>query len=182
MAITRTSTAGKSKRSSAGFTYVMVLVAVVVIGLMAGVGSALSSRAVKADREQELLFRGLAYKEAIRRYYAVSKTFPRALDDLLKDPRFANHRYLRAAYPDPMGVGKKEWTLVRAPDGGIAGVASASQAIPLKQANFPVGLETFQGAKTYADWIFQYVPMPAPSSTPGIPSAPSARPPVLHVN
>jgi hypothetical protein len=51
--------------------------------------------------------------------------------------------------------------------GGISGVASASAEEPLKQANFPLGLEKLTGAKSYSDWVFEYVPLPAAPAKPG---------------
>jgi type II secretory pathway pseudopilin PulG len=140
----------------------MVLAAVVVVGILAQAAVPLSSRVAQADREAELLFRGQAYRSAIKSYYEAGKpikAFPRALEDLLDDPRFPRKRHLRTLYPDPMARGGKgEWTLVRAADGGISGVASASGEEPLKQGNFPLDLEQFAGAKAYSDWIFEYRP------------------------
>lgn len=169
-----TSTAGKPRNSlnrERGFTYAMVLVAIVLVGIFAGVANIATSRIVQADREEELIFRGMAYRSAIQRYYAVAKRYPRSLDELLKDPRFAYRPYLRAPYPDPMAAdamvkGQGEagenggWRLVRAADGGIAGVASQSRQEPMKKANFPLGFEKFEGAKSYAEWGFIYDPRP----------------------
>lgn len=171
------STAGKLRKSpdsrpahERGFTYAMVLVAIVLVGIFAGVANITTSRIVQADREEELLFRGMAYRSAIQRYYAVAKRYPRSLEELLKDSRFAHRTYLRAHYPDPMTAGRKgaeneldSWRLVRAADGGIAGVSSRSQQEPMKKVNFPLGLEKFDGAQSYAEWIF--VHEPGPSST-----------------
>lgn len=149
-------------RCAGGFTYVIVLAAVAVLGIVAGATITLSSRATRVERETELLFRGQAYRNAIRSYYEAglgTKTFPRRLDDLLRDPRFPARHHLRALYPDPMaGNGTGEWILVRAADGGISGVVSASKDEPLRQANFPVGLESFEAARSYTDWIFEYRP------------------------
>jgi type II secretory pathway pseudopilin PulG len=158
----------------------MVLVAVIIVGLLAGIGTQVVSRLLQADREAELLFRGQAYMNAIKRYYITGNTFPRSLNDLLLDPRFANKRYLRALYPDPMGKDKKEWILIRGRDGGISGVASAGKEPPLKQVNFPKGLEKFQGAKSYSDWVFEYVPKPVSQRNPALPAP--AGPPVIRVN
>lgn len=158
----RISIAGRSTRNSqAGFTYVMVLVAVVITGLMAGVAATITSRVMQAERETELLFRGLAYQNAIKSYYQAGKqlntfTFPRSLNDLLKDPRFPGKRHIRALYADPMGSGEREWRVIRAIDGGITGVVSSSKQKSLKTANFPVGLESLAGKKSYAEWIFLY--------------------------
>lgn len=169
----RTSTVGKVKKNNShqrGFTYVVILVAVVVVGLLAGVATVMTSNLMKAEREAELLYRGQAYKDAIKRYYEAGgtagriKDFPHSLEDLLLDPRFPNNkRHLRALYPDPMSANadkdKPTWTLMRAPDGGISGVASASKEAPLKKAHFPKGLESFADAQSYAEWVFEYVPI-----------------------
>ncbi len=161
-----TLTVGKARTNKErGFTYVMVLVAVVVVGLLVGVGHGMTSRIVQADREAELLFRGLAYKNAIKRYHTANQAFPRSLEDLLKDPKRAHKRYLPVLYRDPMAKGEQQWTLVRAADGGISGVASSGKETPLKQANFSKELESFAGAQSYSDWVFEYVPKQVPMGT-----------------
>src|SRR5690606_9507919 len=84
--------------------------------------------------------------------------YPRALDDLLQDRRYpVVRRYLRRIYPDPM-TGSVEWGLVRAPDGGIAGVYSRARTPTLKKTHFNPAHVTFEGAATHADWKFVYVP------------------------
>jgi len=136
----------------------MVLVAVIVVGLMADIAVTTTSRALKADREAELIFRGQAYINAIASYYHASplrKEFPRSLEDLLQDPRFPNKRHIRTLYADPM-TGNRDWTLIRVPGGGITGVASKSKDTPLKKAGFPEGLESFEEAELYSEWIFEY--------------------------
>ena len=154
----------------------MVLAAVVVVGILAESAVALSSRMTQADREAELLFRGQAYRNAIKSYYEAGnpvKAYPRTLEGLLKDPRFPNKHHLRTLYADPLGQ-DKGWVLIRASDGGIAGVASSSKAEPLKKANFPKGLEKFEAAQSYSDWIFEYTPLPSPVPSPPSTMAPSS--------
>lgn len=154
-----TSRAGRS--SARGFTYLVVLAAVVIVGIVVEAAHATTWRLIRVDREAELLFRGQAYRNAIRSFHQAHGVFPRTLDDLVKDPRSASRRHLRALYADPMAKDAKAgWRLVRAADGGIAGVASAASDEPLKQANFPPALERFNGAKSYAEWIFEYTPPP----------------------
>lgn len=158
-----------------GFTYVMVLAAVVIAGIAAEVAHIATWRVVRAEREAELLFRGEAYVRAIQSYYqaGVVKTYPRSLEDLLHDPRYPDRRHIRALYADPMGAdGRGEWVLLRAPGGGIAGVASASREEPLKRANFPPAFERFNDAKSYAEWIFEFRPIQSaatPAPKPSIP-------------
>jgi type II secretory pathway pseudopilin PulG len=143
----------------------MVLAAVVIVGIVVEAARITTWRIVRADREAELLFRGQAYRSAVRSFYQSNGAFPRSLEDLLKDPRSASKRHIRALYGDPMSKDEKqEWRLVRAAGGGIAGVASTSNDEPLKQANFPRDLEKFTGAKSYSEWVFEYVPLPVPQA------------------
>lgn len=154
-----TSIAGNRSNSQAGFTYVMILVAVVAMGIFAEVGTFYVSRSRQMDREAELLFRGNAYRNAIKSYYESgrpNKTYPRSLDDLVKDPRTSHKSHLRMLYPDPFGKEKTSWKLLRASDGGISGVASQSTEKPLKTGNFKLGNEKFERATSYADWTFEY--------------------------
>lgn len=143
-----------------GFTYVIILVAVVVLGILVEAAHKMTEYWLKSEREAELIFRGQAYRRAIQSYHEagkVTKYYPRDLAELLNDPRFAQRRHIRKLYTDPMGKpDDANWILVRAADGGIAGVTSASQDIPLKQANFPAGLESLAKAKSYSEWVFDY--------------------------
>ncbi len=164
-----TSTVGKRQSRQRGFTYILVLVAVIVLGIAAETASVPASRRAIAEREQELLFRGQAYRNAIKSYYVTTRRYPRSLDDLVKDPGSAHRRYLRALYPDPMSAdGKGEWKLIRAADGGISGVSSRGTDAPMKQANFPGGFEYFSDAKSYAEWAFEYSPRPVARTKAGM--------------
>jgi type II secretory pathway pseudopilin PulG len=155
------------RRRQAGFTYAMVLVAIVVVGVVAETGQLTLSRVMRADREAELLFRGMAYQRAIESYFQSNGRYPRQLEDLLQDPASPGKRYLRKLYGDPMSERSAkarqrdpagDWQLIEASDGGFSGVASRNSSPPLKKANFPSGLENFAEAKSYAEWIFAYQP------------------------
>jgi type II secretory pathway pseudopilin PulG len=168
--------------SQTGFCYAMVLAAVVIVGIVVEAARVTTWRVLQADREAELLFRGRAYQKAIESFYQAGGAFPRTLEDLLKDPRSPSKRHIRALYSDPVAEGElREWSLVRSSDGSIAGVASTSKKEPLKQANFPAALEKFSGAKSYSEWVFEYVPPPRPPAPrpPGT-KPPGASPPVLR--
>jgi len=175
--------AGKPPSNSSGFTYIIVLVAVIVLGIVVEAATVVTSRVAQADRESELLFRGQAYQRAIKSYYEAGGTFPHMLSDLESDPRFAGKKHIRALYPDPFARGeRKEWALIRVAGGGISGVASTSKDEPLKKANFPEGLEKLADAKLYSDWFFEFVP-PLILKNPSPPSpAPITMPPVLRTN
>lgn len=166
---TRTLPVGRPA-TSGGFTFVIVLAAVVVLSIGAQVAIPLASRVAQAEREQELLFRGMAYRRAIASYYEAGaktvsgrKTYPSRVDDLLKDPRFAHRRHLRQPYAHPLD--EREWVLLRGADGGIVGVASPSDRRPLKQAEFEPELETFENAESYRQWEFVYQPTADPAPT-----------------
>lgn len=134
----------------------VVLVALVVISVLAQSATQLDSYMVRADKEQELLYRGLAYRSAIEAYYRAGNSYPKRLQDLLQDPRFHSKKYLRQLYNDPITQG--DWKLILAPDGGIAGVASNSKQEPFKKANFPNTLAEFENASSYSQWVFTYYP------------------------
>ena len=160
-----------------GFTYLTVMfIVMVLLGGLAMVGEMWENN-TRREKEAELLFIGNQYRRAIGLYYdstpGPAKRYPRTLDDLIKDPRQpSTQRHLRKLYLDP--VSGKEFLLVKAPDGGIQGVHSPSEEIPLKVANFRVRDASFEGAGRYADWKFIHVPTAAPNAVP--PPKPGAKP------
>ncbi len=178
-----TSTAGKGRSKQCGFTYVMVLAAVVVLGVVVETATVLSSQVKRADQEAELLYRGMAYRNAIRSYHRTNGNYPSSLQDLVRDNRHPEKHHLRAPYPDPLAPREAEnggWALVRDIGGGIRGVASVSTLEPRKKANFPKGLEKLENAKSYAQWVFEYAPesplVPVGSPTRiGAPAGPPVR-------
>ena len=139
----------------AGYTYVSILAVLAVMAIMAQTAAIPSERARLRDAEDELLFRGDAYRRAVASYWVVERCLPTDLAHLLDDPREPGRRHLRRLYDDPMGEG---WTLLRGEDGGIAGVASTGGGTPRRRAFFPPGDEGFAEAETYADWAFRFEP------------------------
>ncbi|WP_211169111.1 type II secretion system protein [Aromatoleum toluvorans] len=140
-----------------GFTYIGVLVLVVMMTLaLVGTAQLWSTASLRA-RERELLWVGSQYAHALRLYYETSpdlKRFPQRLDDLLTDQRSPKPRHhLRRLYADPI-TRSTDWGLIRGADGGIVGVYSQSRDTPLKRARFPAEWMEFEGVETYADWQF----------------------------
>jgi type II secretory pathway pseudopilin PulG len=160
-----------------GFAYIGLLVAIVLIGAaLAAVGEVWSIQA-RREREVELLFRGDAIRRAIASYVSLNPgaaRFPQNLTDLVQDERWPQvRRYLRRVYDDPI-TGAPDWTLIRAPDGGIMGVASSFKAAPIKRQgfdSFAIEDALFADADCYCDWQFIYQPrglrlaMPPPATT-----------------
>ena len=172
-------------RACRGFTYLTALFIIAFMGVGAmAIGTAWET-AAKRDRETDLLFVGHQYRLAIQRYYlAGQRRYPRALEDLIKDPRAPmTQRYIRRLYADPI-TGTSEWGIVKAPDGGVMGVYSRSEDAPIKTTNFKVRDRDFEGAAKYADWKFVYTPSAAkpaataPARQPGSPqgAAPATTP------
>ena len=156
--------------SSGGFTYIAVLVIVVITGILAASLGESMSMIRQREREEELLFRGGQIQDAIERWYKPRagwqhvSTPLRDLQDLLKDPReLANVRYLRRMYKDPM-TPEGEWQVITDPNKGIIGVASTSEKAPIKQARFPEKWKHFEGKTKYSDWLFVYTQAPAGNS------------------
>jgi type II secretory pathway pseudopilin PulG len=152
--------AGRVVTSDRGFTYIVVLMMIIIMGIMLGVAGQSWQTIMQREREEELLFRGQQIKAAIERWHTKPpgqvQTNPALNDlkDLLKSPySLQTVRYLRRLYTDP--ITGKEWNVVKeVPGRGIVGVFSSSDETPLKQANFPKGLEAFEGKTKYSDWKF----------------------------
>ena len=126
------------------------------VGFMAAVDVWSTTRA--REREEQLMFAGDAYREAIRRYYVNAPqgsphVLPARLEDLVNDDRFPTPmHHLRRLYEDPI-TGSVEWGTVQVAD-RIAGVYSLSERTPLKQAGFDPAHATFAEKMSYRDWVF----------------------------
>lgn len=152
----------RRKSPAHGFTYVGLMIVVALISLLATASVQFGAVYQRRQAEDQLLFVGLQYKQAIRSYFEATPvgavaTPPARLEDLLRDPRFPGvKRHIRQLYPDPL-TGKMDWVLIRASDGrGILGVHSRSTEHPIRIANFPDEVFHFKGQKSYAQWVFVY--------------------------
>lgn len=138
----------------------MVLFIIAIMGVMLAAGAQVWHQAAQREREEELLFVGNQFRQAIGQYYqrtsGTVKKFPATLESLLKDERqLATQRYLRKIFHDPI-AGGGEWGLVQTAGSGITGVYSLSQETPLKSSNFRLADGAFEGAAKYSDWKFVY--------------------------
>ena len=153
---------GRTMRGEGGFAYLWTLLLVAFIGVGLVIVSEVYSTSLQREREQELIFIGREFRNAVGRYYESSmvggqRQYPATLEDLLKDPRFPNvRRYLRRIYVDPM-TGKREWGVIRL-KGRIVGIHSQSDRMPIKQDNFEVLEANFRGKTKYSEWVFTYPP------------------------
>jgi type II secretory pathway pseudopilin PulG len=148
-------------RRQKGFTYVGLLLLVAMTSSALAVAATLWSLESRREKEADLLFAGLQFKQAIASFRehtpaGQAPRFPRRLDELLDDRRWPTaRRHLRQVYLDPL-TGTREWGLVEAPGGGILGVYSLAEGPPIKRVGFPEDLEEFEGAPSYRDWRFVY--------------------------
>jgi type II secretory pathway pseudopilin PulG len=156
--------------ASGGFTFIGLLMIVALMGIALLAVGEVWSYAQKREREQQLLFVGGQFRQAIKLYYVHTpvasklQPYPMSLEDLLKDPRYpSTQRYLRKMYLDPIS-NSEDWGVLKTQNGGIFGVYSLSQEKPIKQNNFIAAYDDFKDKTTYSDWAFKYVPAPTASS------------------
>ena len=163
------------ERGERGFSYIMLMIAILVIGVAVSVAARQWKTMVQREQEADLLAKGIEIQNALALYSATKKAgrvmpgevYPQTLAELTKQPK----PFLRKVYLDP--VGRAEWDLLRAPTGGIMGVRSKSRSKPIKQRAFPLVVRHFEGKPTYYDWVFQF---PNPSMPTLI--LPGTQPPV----
>lgn len=144
-----------------GYIYIWMLFAVMLTGVMLAAAGLVWQTEVRREKEQELLFAGDQFRQAIESYYNASQTavegsgrYPESLEQLLKDERLPGiKRHLRKIYNDPL-TNSRDWGLIRQEDGGITGVYSLSTDRPIKQANFSAEYAAFESAESYQSWKF----------------------------
>lgn len=149
-------------RRAEGFTYLGVLLLVAIMGFGLAAFGELHSHAAQRQKEEELLFIGAQFRDAIASYYNKSpgtKAYPKKLEDLVEDKRFPMPlHHLRRIYRDPM-TESIDWGVVETPDkAGVMGVHSRSEEVPIKSGNFNAPEASFEDAEKYTKWAFVYSP------------------------
>lgn len=164
-------------KRSRGVAYLLLLVAVAVLGLVAAQSVQLGSQLARRDAEAHLLMVGAELQAALRSYAGVPAEAqqapgargPRTLEELLRDTRHPGiRRHLRQIHADPLS-GKYEWGLVEDAAGFVIGVYSLAPGQPIRQAGFEATWRSFNDATSYRDWVF------------GLPDAQGRRPPAPAV-
>ncbi|MEO8186402.1 MAG: type II secretion system protein [Burkholderiaceae bacterium] len=155
------------RRHCGGLVLLGLLLLLVLAALGALMGGEVWATAVQREQEEQLLFVGEQYRRAIENYWRATpgrvKTLPSSLAVLLEDDRFPMPvRHLRRLYRDPFDA-EADWGLVKI-DNGIAGVYSASSAIPLKRRGFSNRYAQFEDATAYKQWRFVFQIPGRPSS------------------
>ena len=118
-----------------GFGYITVLFIAMILAIFSGTAYEQLDTVVRRDKEQEWLFVGKQYQQAVKSYYNNSpnglKELPKSIDNLVNDKRFLNtQHYLRQSYVDPITGG--DWILITNEQGGMTGVVSSAN-LPILQ-------------------------------------------------
>ena len=166
---------GRLCQEERGVTYLLVMLAVVLMGISVTVAAKQWKAVVQREKEADLLARGIEIQTALAVYSAQQKKgrvvpgeiYPLTLEELTKQPKPA----LRKAYKDP--ITGDNWEYVRDPTGRIKGVRSKSKAEPFKQKDFPPVLRHFDGLTSYNDWVFQYPNASTPQAPVAQPTTPA---------
>jgi type II secretory pathway pseudopilin PulG len=95
------------KRSEAGYNMVMLIVALTVLNIMIAAMMPLMSTEIQREKEEELIFRGFQYAEAIRIFHLRFQRFPNKLQELIE----IKPRCIRQLWKDPMTKDGK-WGLI----------------------------------------------------------------------
>jgi type II secretory pathway pseudopilin PulG len=153
------------RSSQRGFTYLGLMVLIVIMGIVLASAGQVWHVALKREKEQELLFVGNQFRHALSQFSEYTpgqaRRQPSRLEELLQDPRYpGTKRYLRKIYADPI-TGRAEWGLIKGPGGEIYGVHSLSDDEPVKKGNFSLADAMFENRQRYSDWVF----MPQPGQT-----------------
>lgn len=147
-----------NRETERGFSYVVLMFAIVLIGLGMTVAARQWKVMVQRELEADLISKGIEIQNALAFYSATMKAgrvtpgevYPQTLAELTRLPK----PFLRKVYGDPLGHG--DWELVRAPTGGIMGVRSKSKGKPIWQRDFPPAVRHFDGRKSHSEWVFQH--------------------------
>ncbi|HEV2855440.1 MAG TPA: hypothetical protein VHC97_21790 [Thermoanaerobaculia bacterium] len=95
------------KRAEDGYSLVILIVAVTVLNILVAAMLPLWSTAIKREKEEELIFRGFQYAEAIRVFHQRYQRYPNKLEELLE----VKPRSIRQLWKDPMTEDGK-WALI----------------------------------------------------------------------
>lgn len=96
-----------ANQAEAGYNLVMLLVAITVVNILLAASLPLWSRVIQHDKEEELIFRGLQYAEAIRVFRIRFQRAPVRIEELLE----SKPRCIRQLWKDPMSKDGK-WKIL----------------------------------------------------------------------
>lgn len=105
---------GRARRGGeAGYNLVVLVIAVTVLNILLAMALPLWSKAIQREKEEELIFRGLQYAEAIRVFQQRFGRLPVRLEELIE----VEPRSIRRLWKDPM-TKEGEWGIIVQGQGG----------------------------------------------------------------
>jgi hypothetical protein len=96
-----------TRKAEAGYNLVVLAIAITVLNIGVAAMLPLWSTAIKREKEEELIFRGFQYAEAIRVFHMRYQRYPNKLDELIK----VKPRSIRQLWKDPM-TDDGQWGLI----------------------------------------------------------------------
>lgn len=149
-----------------GYTILILMFAIFVMSIGLLVAIPVWETQIQREKEEELIFRGKQYVEAVRLYQKKNPgRFPKSLDELLEE------KCIRKLYEDPMSK-SREWNIIL-PYGGISSkkkggsmqkilVAPQSalssiqnlQIIGVVSSSSKESIKIYLGQETYDTWLF----------------------------
>jgi type II secretory pathway pseudopilin PulG len=115
------------KRTS-GYVLIMLLFVLTVMGIGLLVAVPVWETQIRREREEELIFRGNQYVQAIRIFQLKNPgTFPKTLEELIEE------KCIRRLYKDPMNP-EGDWNIILVPEPGLqgGGLQRRPQTVPLR--------------------------------------------------
>jgi type II secretory pathway pseudopilin PulG len=95
------------RRGEAGYNLVVLVMVIAVMNILVAAALPLWSQAIRRDKEEELIFRGLQYAEALRVFHNRFQRWPTRLQELVE----VKPRCIRQLWKDPMTEDGK-WQLI----------------------------------------------------------------------
>ena len=127
----------------AGYNLVMLVVAITLLHIALAVALPVWTTTVRREREQEAIFRGLQYAEAIRVFQQRFGRYPTTLDELLE----MEPRSIRQLWTDPLSKGAELpfGLLVPAGSAGQIGTTGGRRGQGADRGSFQRGLQGTTG-------------------------------------
>lgn len=121
----------KENQLQKGYTLLLLMFVVFILSLGLLIVVPVWETQLQREKEEELIFRGRQYVEAIRLFQQkFPGAFPRTLDELLEK------KCIRRLYPDPM-TASGQWDLILIPPSPVGGEQGGLRPSPVQQRREP---------------------------------------------
>jgi len=129
----------------------MLLIFCVISGILLSVGRPDEAKMVQRELEEELIFRGESYANAIKLYRKNTGQFPTELEQLVK----VKPRILRKLYNCP--ITNKPFVVVTAVQPGATGVTTNLPISGVRSTSNLNGIKKYKDRELHSDWVFSAV-------------------------